>query len=374
MTKQSKQLMLIITYAVLLLAVVLNIQLLLPALRNLWAMVSQVFVGLIAAFVLNVPMSGVERGLNTLAEKRGRKAAKGTFRGLSLLITLLVILLVIVLVFTLVIPELVSSVRVAGALIHEKMPEIQAFLASMELNADELLLQLDSINWEELLDQIMTNAGSVADSVIGVATTTVGAISVFLVAFVIAVYILLSKETLGRQAKKLLYSVVKPAAADSVCRVGGLISETYSRFLGGQCVEACILAGLMFVVFSVVGLPYAGLVAVMAGICSFIPYVGAFIACAVGAVLTLLNDPFQAVICVVVYLVVQFVENQFIYPRVVGSSVGLSPLLTLLAVLVGGQLMGVVGMIFFIPLVSVLYSLISEFVHRRLADRGLKIE
>ncbi len=248
-----------------------------------------------------------------------------------------------------------------------------AWLSSQQINIAGLSELLQGLNLEDLVNRLISGAGPLLDSVVNVVTSTFSVLSSGLISLVIAIYVLLSKESLSRQFKKLLYALMKPQYADNICNVGRLINETYTKFLGGQCVEACILGVLMLVVFSIVGLPYGGLVAVLAAICSFVPYVGAFIACAVGAVLTFLTSPFQALLCIVVYLVVQFVENQFIYPRVVGSSVGLSPLWTLVAVMLGGEFMGLVGMVFFIPLVSVVYTLLSGYVHDRLAQKKLTI-
>lgn len=373
MTRRTKQILLIITYTILLMALLLNLQMFLPFVQNLSAMLFPVFVGLMMAFVLNVPMSGIERGLKKLSLKTGN-GKKLPLRGISLLLTLLLIVLIVVLVCTMVIPELVASVQSVDRMLQKELPQVIAWLNSNEINIEGLNEQLAGINLEQLATQFLSGAGSLVDSLVNVVASTVNVLSSGMISLVIALYVLLSKETLSRQFRKLLYALLNTKAADTVCGIGKLINGTYTKFLGGQCVEACILGVLMFVVFSIVGLPYAGLVAVLAAICSFIPYVGAFIACAVGAVLTLMTSPFQAIICVVVYLAVQFVENQFIYPKVVGSSVGLSPLLTLLAVLAGGQLMGVVGMVFFIPLVSVVYTLLVGFVNDRLRAKELKIQ
>ena len=148
--------------------------------------------------------------------------------------------------------------------------------------------------------------------------------------------------------------------------MAGLLRDTYARFLSGQCVEAIILGLLILIAFTIFRLPYAGITAMLTSICAFIPYIGAFCACGIGALLTLLAEPSKVIVCIIVYLVVQFIENQFIYPNVVGSSVGLSPLWTLIAVFVGGKLFGLLGMILFIPLAAVLYILVREDANRRL--------
>lgn len=169
------------------------------------------------------------------------------------------------------------------------------------------------------------------------ARSTVSVISSTVFAFVIAVYVLASKRTLGRQVNRVMDAHLDAGHAARIRHVAHLASDTYSKFLSGQCVEACILGTLIFLAFSVVRLPYAGLIGFLTALFAFVPYVGAFASCAIGAFLTLLASPEHALLCVVVYLAVQFVENQFIYPHVVGSSVGLSALWTLIAALVGGN-------------------------------------
>lgn len=154
--------------------------------------------------------------------------------------------------------------------------------------------------------------------------------------------------------------------------MSALARDTYAKFLSGQCVEAIILGLLIFFAYSLFQLPYAGLIAFLTGLFAFIPYIGAFAACFIGAFLILLSAPSKVILCIVVYMVIQFIENQFIYPHVVGTSVGLSPLWTLIAALLGGKLFGLPGIIFFIPLVAVLYSLMREDTNRRLKEREVK--
>ena len=151
-----------------------------------------------------------------------------------------------------------------------------------------------------------------------------------------------------------------------------IFRDRSSLILGtGQCLEACILGGLIFVVFSILGIPYSALIGVLTAVLAFLPYVGAFFACALGMFLVLLAQPSKVLVCLIAYLAVQFVENQLIYPHVVGTSVGLSPLWTLIAVLVGGKLLGLFGMIFFIPLTAVLVTLLKEYTHYKLDKKNL---
>lgn len=151
--------------------------------------------------------------------------------------------------------------------------------------------------------------------------------------------------------------------------ISKLAHDTYAKFLSGQCVEVMILGTLIFLSFSVAGIPYAGLTAVLTAAFAFVPYIGGFLSCAFGILFTLLAAPNKALLCLIVYQATQFVENQFIYPHVVGNSVGLSPFWTLLAVLLGGKLFGVLGMIFFIPLMALVSQLLHESIERRLHTR-----
>ena len=154
--------------------------------------------------------------------------------------------------------------------------------------------------------------------------------------------------------------------------IAKLSHYTYAKFLSGQCVEVLILGTLIFLSFSIFRIPYAGLTAVLTAAFAFVPYIGAFLSCAIGMLLTLLAEPNKVILCLIVYQAAQFVENQFIYPHVVGSSVGLSPFWTLLAVLLGGKMFGVLGIIFFIPLMAVISQLLHENIEHRLAVRKLK--
>ncbi|MDD3241103.1 MAG: AI-2E family transporter, partial [Lachnospira sp.] len=192
--------------------------------------------------------------------------------------------------------------------------------------------------------------------------------------FIIAIYMLLYKKKLGAQTRKVLYAYCNEKVADKLCHVGQLINDSYAKFLSGQFIEAFIIAILLFIAFTIFRLPYAALIAVLAAVLSFIPYIGSLSACVIGAILILFISPWQAILSVVVFQVVQFLEGQFIYPHVVGNSVGLPAFYTLLAALLGGSLFGIVGIIFFIPFFAVIYTLVKESSAARLAKKGIQHE
>ena len=190
---------------------------------------------------------------------------------------------------------------------------------------------------------------------------------------IFAIYILLNKRKLGRQAKQLVYAFLKKQWADEVCDIASLSYKTFAGFLSGQCLEAVILGMMFFITLLVGGFPYAGSISVIIGCMSIIPFVGAFIGMAFGFLLIAVTRLEQALWFLVVFFVIQQIEGHIVYPKVVGSSVGLPALWTLLAVVVGGKVSGIFGIILFIPLFSVIYALVRRSVYSRLKKKNLKI-
>ena len=365
MDKKTKNYMLLIAFAVLVYAAAMHLGAVLGFLGKLVSLVLPLIIGLVLAFVLSVPMSGFEKLLIKLF-KGTKSAVKDKFiTVLSFLLTLSAVLLLAVLVVTMLIPELVSSVKGVVEQAQQKLPQWLAVLNNYNIDTQQISEWLNSINLESFLATLTGSAGFVLDSVLNISTTIVSVVVNAGLGLVIMVYVLLSRKTLKHQCRRVLYAYLSRNHADNIVHVASLIYQTFSKFFSGQCLESCILGSLIFIAFSIARLPYAGLIAVLTGICAFIPYVGSFIACSVGTLLTLLSSPAQALLCLIVYLAVQFIENQFIYPNVVGNSVGLPPLFTLLAVMLGGKLFGILGMIFFIPLMAVVYALVREDIQRR---------
>ncbi len=318
------------------------------------------------AFALNVPMRPVER---LLMGKKGER--KRWHRPASLLITLALVSGVLFLVVFVVTPEvfktmmsLSSSIPVfveglleeAGRLFAQ-YPQIVEYLNTVE------------IDWPGLARQVVGFLQNGATSVLG--STVSAAVSIFSgftnfgIGFIFSIYILLQKETLAVQAKKLVRAFLPERTSVVVIGIARKTERTFSSFLAGQCVEALILGTMFFVTMSLLRMPYALLVGVLIAFTALIPVFGAFIGCAVGVFLMLMVGPFATLEFVAVFLILQQIEGNLIYPHVVGNSVGLPSIWVLMAVTVGGSLMGVVGMLVFIPLCSVLYSLLRTEVHRR---------
>lgn len=366
MDKQMKQVAAIVFGGIGFYFALTHFQVLAGWIARLLAIFLPVLVGGILAFFLNVPMSGIERGLQrAFASRKKNKRTKWT-RPVSLVLTFLCIIAVFAVGVSMLVPELSRSVMAVYEQIQLSLPKLLDWMQQSGIDTGMLEAQLALIDFKELLGQVANSAGTVMGTVMGAVTATVSVFSTALFSLVVAIYILMDKENLSRQCKKLLFAYLRPDDARLILHVCNLTRDIFSKFLSGQVVESLVLGSLMFVALSLARLPYASLIAVLTTVCAFIPYVGAFISCGIGVLLTLMVNPMQAVLCLVVYQVVQFIENQFIYPRVVGSSVGLSALWTIVAVLVGGEAMGILGMIFFIPCTAVIYTLVREGTNRRL--------
>ena len=375
MSKRMKNSMLLVAFGVALYACLNHLGSVIDFFQTVSRLLLPIIAGMILAFVLNVPVRGFEKLYTRLFHKLNVK--EDTIRRiplvmLSLLSTLICIVLIVVLVSTMVIPQLINSVRSVYLMIQSRIPQWISFLSSYGFDTSWITTALSSfslsqINIEHIVQSILSGAGNFLNSALGIASSTISVLINCAFSLVIALYILLGKKNLGRQCHKLLYAHIRTPIADRVYHIASLISSTYSKFLSSQTIEAIILGFMIFPAFSIFRLPYAVLIAVLTGVLAFIPYIGAFCACFIGAVLVLMVNPLQALLSIIVYQVVQFIENQFIYPHVVGGSVGLAPLWTLIAVLIGGNLFGIIGMIFFIPLAAVCYQLLKEYTNQKLA-------
>lgn len=365
MDKKSKNTLLIIALAIVMYAAAMNLGVVLSYLGKLITLVLPLIIGLVLAFVLSVPMNSFERLLRRLFAGSKKPVPEKLVTVLSFFLTVSAVLCIAVLVVTMLIPELISSAKGVAEQIQQKLPQWLALLSSYNIDTQKINEWVNSIKLENLLSTLTGSAGFVLDSVLNISTTIVSVLINGGLGVVIMVYVLLTRKTLVRQCRRVLFAYVPRERAEHISHVAGLVYQTFSKFFSGQCLESCILGSLIFIAFSIARLPYAGLIAVLTAICAFVPYVGSFISCSIGVLLTLLSSPAQALLCIAVYLAVQFVENQFIYPNVVGNSVGLPPLFTLLAVMLGGKLFGLMGMIFFIPIMAVVYALVREDVQLR---------
>ena len=342
------------------------------ALRWGLGVLSPFLVGGAIAFILNVPMGAIERALPL-----GRGRRKSLRRPLALILTLAAVCGVLTLAVCVIGPGVGEAAGSVTRQLPEAIRRLQEQLAAWEAALPQLqtLLGDMEIDWTALSQKAIALAqkwaGGLVSSGGGLIGGVVSGVSTFVIGLIFSFYVLLQKEKLGRQGRQVLYALLPMSWADRTLEVLRLAGQTFSSFLSGQCVEAVILGTLFAVSMTLFRMPYALLVGVLIALTALIPVVGAFIGCVVGALLIAVTDPWRALGFIVLFLVLQQVEGNFIYPHVVGSSVGLPSIWVLAAVTLGGKLMGIAGMLFFIPLCSVLYALFRDFVKGRLRDRGV---
>ncbi len=325
--------------------------------------------GAAIAFVLNVPMRAYEGLL------KGIKIAK-IRRLVAVIFTFISVALILTLVFLLLIPQIINTVE-------SLIPTLQSFIGRIDTRVRQLLMDypditnwivdntdMENINWASLAQQAISVLKNSFTTIIGGAFSAIGSVAGTLIdiviALVFAVYALFQKENLARQGRKLLYAFLPEKAADYIVRILRLSNATFSNFLSGQCVEVCILGSMFAIAMAIFRMPYIPLICVLIAVTAFVPYVGSIIGCTVGGFLILVTNPMQAVWFVVLFLIIQPVENNLIYPKVVGESVGLSGMWVLVAIAVGGELIGVAGMLLMIPVASVVYTLLQEHTNKRL--------
>ena len=342
-----------------------------------WNLISPFVVGAGIAFVFNVPMRAIERQLADIRKTSLR-------RGLSILLTILCLVLIIMFVFEMLIPQIQLTVESLSQTIPVFIEGLAAKLMVMMQDHPEMrdwiqeALKLESLDWNGILKEALGFLGNQVSTVMGSAVSVIGSVTGAIINGVVsiafAIYCLARKEILARQGRRLLYSLISEHHADQVIRVLRLTNATFSNFISGQCLEACILGCLFAVAMAIFKMPYISLVSVVIAVTALIPVVGAFVGCILGAFFILVNNPIQALTFVIMFLIIQQLENNLIYPRVVGTSIGLPGMWVLVAVSIGGDLMGVGGMLLMIPVTSVIYALLREFTDKRLAERGIPAE
>ncbi len=343
--------------------------------NGILAIMTPFIVGAVLAFIINVPVRAFEKLLKGIKHDTLRRL-------MALVLTLLCVCLVLAGVFMLLIPEINSTLiqiypnlekTFNNAVVWvQKMlkdyPQIQEMLSKFDLSSF-----WTSVG-EKIISFLSSSVSALFPQAVSTVATLAGALISGFISIAFAIYAIFQKETLSRQGRKLLYAILPEKISDYIIRVLRLSNSTFSNFLSGQCVEVCILGTMFFIAMSIFRIPHAVLVSVLTAVTAFIPVVGAWFGCIVGAALIAVSDPLLALWFVLLSVVVQQLENNFVYPRVVGTSVGLSGMWILIAVGIGGEVMGVVGMFLMIPCTSVVYVLIREAVNKQLNGKNVAPE
>lgn len=349
-------------------------------LKYVWDLLFPFVLGLCIAYLISVPMRFIERVLFTPKKKPLAKFWEKTKRPISLFITIIIVLGVIAIVMFVVLPELITT----GESLYKSIP---GFMQEVQLKFDELMAKYPFVakhlnefefDWTSitngLVNFIKNDLLTTLTSTVQIAKNIMGALLDVMIAVFFSIYVLIQKEKLARQSKAVLSAFFKQSTTRTVVRIARLADTTFSSFFSGQCIEAVILGTLFVIAMTIFGFPYAVMVGVLIAFTALIPIFGPMIGCVISALLILISSPVQAFWFVIMFFALQLIEENLIYPHVVGNAVGLPPMWVLVAVSLGGSLFGITGMLFFIPLTSVLYALFREIIYKKIMSKREKGE
>ena len=374
--KNVRTILLIIAFAVLLYTAAQNLASVYGAVRTVWRVFGVVITGLAMAFVLNVPLKLFEnRVFYGMSEDR-RPLVRKLRRPVSLVFALVVSLGLIGILIAVVLPQLTATVAEVAARLPEYISSavnwLNDFLAGFGIEIESL--KNFTVDWEKVFSELTTylkegsanvDGSSVVDTVTGVGTSVVSTVMNTFLGLVVAVYILAQKERIGRFTRRCIDAFLPQKAASGLARIASMASETFSNFVAGQLADSCILGILCYICMRIFRFPYPEVISVVIGVTSLVPMVGSFIGEVIGALLILIVSPLKALLFVVMVLAIQQVDGAFIYPRIVGKSVGLPGVAVFCAVIVGGNVAGVLGSLLGVPVCALLYALLREAVDAR---------
>lgn len=382
--KNVRTILLIIAFAVLLYTAAQNLASVYGAVRTVWRVFGVVITGLAMAFVLNVPLKLFEnRVFYGMSEDR-RPLVRKLRRPVSLVFALVVSLGLIGILIAVVLPQLTATVAEVAARLPEYISSavnwLNDFLAGFGIEIESL--KNFTVDWEKVFSELTTylkegsanvEGSTVVDTVTGVGTSVVSTVMNTFLGLVVAVYILAQKERIGRFTRRCIDAFLPQKAASDLARIASMASETFSNFVAGQLADSCILGILCYICMRIFRFPYPEVISVVIGVTSLVPMVGSFIGEVIGALLILIVSPLKALLFVVMVLAIQQVDGAFIYPRIVGRSVGLPGVAVFCAVIVGGNVAGVIGAMIGVPVCALIYALLREAVDARLRRREEKL-
>ena len=370
--KNMQQLMILISFGIGLFWILSNLELVLGFLSHFIHLLLPFIIGAIIAFILNIPMTKIE---SFIKGKFKNKNTKLPIRTISITLSLVFFLAFILLICFLLIPELIDNILLLIKNIPHFFENIQTWILNLAGNYPEIQTKIQEVFKDTTnVNNIMINVlNYIINGSINFITSLISSLFTIFTAIVFAVYMLSQKEYLHRGVTKMMYAYLKKDHVEKITDIASLSNRTFSKFISGQCVEAFILGTIFFVVLTLLRFPYALIISVVTTVTALIPMFGAMIAMIIGALLIAVTNPLEAVLFIIVFQVIQQIENNFIYPKVVGKSVGLASMWTLMAVILGGSRFGIVGMIIGLPLASILYAILRKVTNDRLNKKKIKI-
>lgn len=373
-----KKILFIIVFAIIVHAAFENIDEIFKYIGILCGILIPFFIGGAIAFILNIPMNYIENKIFNNSKIIKCKISKSIYRPISLILSIIFVILIFSAVINIVVPQLISTFYSIGNNIYEFIPRAIEFFKSV-IKSDEAVNYIEKVknlDWQIVLNYVsnfLKSGGNMLNSTINVVSTIFSTTVNIIIGFIFALYILLQKEKLSIQVTKIIFAICPKKIAIEILNIAKLSYRTFSNFFTGQCFEACILGFMFFIVLTILRMPYSLLIGVLIAFTALIPIVGAFIGCFISVMLILMVSPVQVIIFIIVFLILQQIEGNLIYPHIVGNSVGLPSIWVLVAVTLGGNLFGVLGMLVFIPLSSVIYTLFRQWVNKKLIKNNVNI-
>lgn len=370
-----KNIVLVIFSAIVLYTISQNISSILNILTTILNIFLPFLLGCVIAFILNIPMNIIERNILKIKAIKTNKRLLKIVRPVSMTISIFFVIAILYIALSIVLPDLINMLIDLVNGIEKSIPEVKVWSMELFENNQSFIKFIESteIDIKSIMNSVLIFFKSGAITVLSSSVSVLGIVVNFIISIIFACYILLQRECLARQIKKVLYAFLSKEKAEYTLYIGRLSYKIFSSFINGQCIDAIILGIMFFISMTVLKLPYALLIGVLISVTALIPLVGAFIGCIVGAILIFVQSPMQAIIFIVLFLVLQQIEGNLIYPKIVGDSVGLPSIWVLLAITVGGGLMGVVGMVISVPLISILYNLFKEWINKKLNEKEIEV-
>lgn len=370
--KNMKKLMILIAFGIGLFWILSNISIIIDFTSHILHLLFPFILGAVIAFILNIPMTKIEAFLKSKIKK---KKSKLPIRTISITLSLVIFVGIILLICFLLIPELIENIQLLIKNIPSFISNIQTWVLDLVDSYPEIQMKVEEVfkDTTNVNNIMVTVLNYVVNGSLNFITSLISSVFTLFTAIVFAVYMLSQKEYLERGVKKLMYAYMKKEHVEKLMEIASLSNKTFSKFISGQCVEAIILGIIFFFVLTILRFPYALIISVLTTITALIPMFGAMIAMLIGAILIAVTSPLQALLFIVVFQIIQQIENNFIYPKVVGKSVGLASMWTLMAVILGGSLMGITGMIIGLPLASILYAILRNETNEQLRNKKIKI-
>lgn len=355
-----------------------NISVAINFVNEIFKILSPFIAGACLAFIINMPMKFFENKLSK-KDKKGRVIKGKLTRPIALILSILLVIVLVSLIIGVVIPELFNVLRIFIGYLPEAANNIKSFAIEItekypDINKEIMNIDIDMEEFSKNAINVITSlGGNIISSSVHIVSGVIGAVVDLVISIIFAIYILFSKEKLLNQAKKIVLAFLDENKASYIFKICTLSNTTFNNFIKGQCTEALVLGTLCAIGMLILQIPYAVTIGILMAFTALIPIVGAFIGVIIGAILILAVEPIKAVIFIIFVLILQQLENNLIYPKIVGKSVGLPGIWVLLSVTVGGSLAGVVGMIIGLPVVSVIYTIIKDETNERLEKKNIKV-